>query len=41
MSFLSICGPVLENDYAMKFERQKYLMGTMNKVYNILNRNIL
>ncbi|KAG4091894.1 hypothetical protein H8356DRAFT_1705703 [Neocallimastix lanati (nom. inval.)] len=36
MSFLSICGPVLENDYAMKFERQKYLMGTMNKFTSFL-----
>jgi len=32
MSFLSICGPVLENDYAMKFERQKYLIDIMTKV---------
>ncbi|ORX41977.1 hypothetical protein BCR36DRAFT_363190, partial [Piromyces finnis] len=37
MSFLSICGPVLENDYAMKFERQKYLIGTMTKFSSILN----
>eukprot|EP00833_Pecoramyces_ruminatium_P003559 jgi/Orpsp1_1/1177591/evm.model.c7180000062051.1 len=37
MSFLSICGPVLENDYAMKFERQKYLMGTMSKFTSFLN----
>jgi len=37
MSFLSICGPVLENDYAMKFERQKYLIGTMTKFTSFLN----
>ncbi|ORX85466.1 hypothetical protein BCR32DRAFT_290665 [Anaeromyces robustus] len=37
MSFLSICGPVLENDYAMKFERQNYLMGTMTKFTSFLN----